>query len=330
MAQITITSADLPVIGLSYVTATDTNFTAAITAGGANQTWNYTSLQNHSQDTTSFIDAAGTQAASFFPTANLATFDVSAGSYTYFISNTTGFYINGATTGGALGGLLEFDPPMTFIHTPFTYNNTYTDYARVQVDSGSGFGAIRFIHHVQNSLTADGWGVLQLPTGNYNNTLRVKCVELSTDSILLDLFGTGNYVMFGAPTVSQITHYRWFANGSASFLLNIDADSAGTTATNADYLVNYSVGLYQHNRSAFSMQVSPNPASDKVHLVFPQTIQSALLKITDAQGKLSDEIAVSQNDLWLDVNKYKEGWYFLSINNNGQLLNAKMLIQRGK
>ena len=326
-AQITITSADLPAAGVSFINARDSGYTAAIPAGGANQTWNYSSLLNLEQDTTAFIQAAGTQGASLFPAANLATYNAGSNSYTYFISNNNGFFVNGATN-GPLGGVLAYNPPMTYVPTPFTYGNTHSDYARIQVDSGSG-PAVRFIVHIQSTFTADGWGSLQLPNATYPNTLRVKVVQVTTDSIMYDLLGTGNYVMFGNPTVSQSTTYDWFKNGTAALLLGIDADSVGNTATTSQYLINYTVGIPQLNAANPALQVSPNPAMDKVHIIFPQTIKSEILRITDSQGKLVDEIAVSQNDVWLDVNKYKAGWYFLSIKNDDQVYNAKLLIDKG-
>lgn len=323
-AQITITSADLPTAGSTFVNANDTNYSAAITPGGF-QSWNYSSLQNHVQDTTAFIPAAGTQGASLFPNANLAVFDPSLGSYTYFIANSTGFYINGGTSAGPLGGLLAYNPPLSFVHTPLTYNDSYSDYARVQIDSGSA-PAIRFIHHVANNVTCDGYGSLQLPNAFYPDVIRVKTIETSTDSIMYDLAGTGNYVMFGNPTVSQVTHYRWLRNGAAAFVLGIDADSLGTTGTHANYLLNYTVGLPSLSSNDFTMQVSPNPAVDKAHIVFPEPVQNALLTVTDAQGKLAEEITVQKNDVWLDVSRYNKGWYFISLKNGSSIHHAKLLV----
>src|SRR5436190_10473190 len=88
-AQITITQADLPVVGLAFTTAHDDNYSAPIPAGGASQTWNYSGLLNTYQDTVVFIAAAGTPFAAQVPSANLATYDPSSGSYSYFTTNST-------------------------------------------------------------------------------------------------------------------------------------------------------------------------------------------------------------------------------------------------
>src|SRR5688572_4455443 len=110
VAQITITQSDLPVAGLAFTTAVDDNYVSVIPAGGASQTWNYSGLLNNDQDTVGFIPAAGTPFAAQYPTANLATFSPTTGSYAYFTSNSSGFYQNGVTDSAITGGALIYNP----------------------------------------------------------------------------------------------------------------------------------------------------------------------------------------------------------------------------
>src|SRR5205814_6944919 len=87
------------------------------------------------------------------------------------------------------------------------------------------------IHSVFN---ADAWGTLQLPTGSHSNTLRLKVIETTYDSIYVDTFST---FIFLSSSASQVTHYRWFEPGApVTYICGIDADSLGTTSTSSAYL----------------------------------------------------------------------------------------------
>src|SRR4051794_20847432 len=97
-AQITLIQSDLPVVNSGYINATDSNYVAAIPPGGNGQSWNYSSLLNVIQDSLFLISPSGTPYSSYFPGANLATYDPNSGFYAYFISNATGFLINGGFT----------------------------------------------------------------------------------------------------------------------------------------------------------------------------------------------------------------------------------------
>ena len=327
-AQITVTGNDLPFPLLAFTMVHDTAYHSPMTPGGANQVWNYISLQNTMQDTLAFIPASSTPFTAQFPNANLASYDVPNNSYSYFISNNTGFYLNGGTNNITTGGNVVYNPPLTFIPVPFTYHSTHSDYARFQIDSTGGPYPLRFIHQIQNTFLGDGYGSLQLPNATYPNTLRVKLVENTSDSILADIFSNGNYVLILPPTVNQVVHYRWFRNGTAAYLLGVDADSAGAIATRAEYLLNYVVGISQLSASNVSLQIFPNPAFDKTQVILPSAIHAALLKITDAQGKIVDEVSFKEKDVWLDVKHYDAGWYLLSIDNESVHYQAKLLVKK--
>src|SRR5262245_12096729 len=132
-AQLTLQSSDLPVPGLAFTLANNDTMTGPIPAGGAAQTWNYASLSNVYTDTVGFIAAAGTPSAALVPSANLATHDPSTGTYAYFTSSASGFYQNGASDSAVTGGFAELDPPQLFVRTPFTYLDTTSSDARMEV-----------------------------------------------------------------------------------------------------------------------------------------------------------------------------------------------------
>ncbi len=325
VAQITVTSADFPAIGTTTIFANDTSYNAALTPGGANQVWNYSSLQNQLQDTSAFTTTTGTPYIAQFPTANIATYS-SANGYTYFTSNTTGFYLNGKSD-GTVANTLKFNPALMYVPAPFTYQDMHTDNARIQVDSTVGAYDIRYVHHVQSTFEGDGFGSLQLPNATYANTLRIKIIEISYDSNYYAPAGTGNYALLLA-SASRIVHYRWIRNGNPGFLFGIEADSAGTTATSASYILSATVGLPQIDSPTGSLQVFPNPANDKVHVLLPELLHSVTLTITDEQGRMVEQLNRSKNDLWLDVSRYTAGWYLISADSDVLHYTTKLLVKK--
>src|SRR6185436_10942489 len=194
-AQITINQGDLPLPGWGYINATDSTYSAAIPPGGTNQSWNYATLQNLLQDSLLFISSAGTPYAGSFPNANLATYNPYNGNYGYFISNSTGFYLNGAAS-SATGALVN-NPAQMFIPVPFTYNDTYSGYSRVQIDTTYIIPfpvdtiAARIVIYTSINILADAYGSLITPSMNVTNTLRTKTTLLETDSVYIDTAGTG-------------------------------------------------------------------------------------------------------------------------------------------
>ena len=332
-AQITITSADLPAAGLAFTTAHDDNYVAHIPAGGASQTWNYSGLLNTYVDTVAFISAAGTPWASQVPSANLAIFSPSTGNYSYFTSSSTGFYQNGGSDTGVTGGFAAYNPPYLFIPTPFTYNNTRTSTARVQIittvyDSTFGLINVKIVHHIQSSFLCDGWGTLILPNATYSNTLRVKVTEHNTDSLFADLTGLGFYT-FILDDSSQAINYRWVGHGPAAYLLGIDADSLGTTSVSSEYLLN-SVVLGTENLASGHSQIRvyPNPASGNVNFRWSSNLNPAALTVYNQMGQEVLKAEMSGMDkLEIPVSSLPNGIYSYQLKmDDGNFEKGKFIV----
>jgi len=331
-AQITINQSDLPVVGFAFVTAQDDNYVASIPAGGANQTWNYSGLLNLNQDTVAFFAAAGTPYAAQFPTANLATYSPSDGSYSYFSSNSTGFYQNGISDSGVTGGFISFNPANLFIPVPFTYNSTRTSNSRAvieMIDSSSGTPlGIRISHNVTSNFVCDGWGTLILPNGTHNNTLRVQIAEHANDSLFVDLTGLGFYTLFGADTATLFS-YRWVTNGPAAYLLGIEADSVGTTSVSSEYLLNHILlGTNQVSAADNGVFVYPNPAAGEVNFKWNSSLNPTGLVLSDALGRRVMNVEMQgMSKLALPVSGLPNGIYYYQLKlDNGTMEKGKFVI----
>jgi len=312
-AQITINQSNLPVAGWGYINAVDSNYSAAITPGGASQAWNYATLQNLDQDSLLFINAAGTPYAGSFPGANLAGFDAQTGTYAYFTSGATGFYVNGAAS--ATMNPLIFNPTQIIIPVPFTYNSTYNGYSRLQIDTTISGDDYRFVQYISINILGDGWGSLVIPSGTHPNTLRIKTTKLETDSIYVN-FGFGWIPLPGyTPLQTQTTNFKWLRNGNGTLMLEIEADSLGQFATQSNYLLLFLIVGIEENNPAISANPFPNPASDRVTFAFEKNgNEKRTLIISDVSGRAVEEYDVTQPDRFTMTTKHlQNGVYFYSV-----------------
>jgi hypothetical protein len=315
-AQITITTADLPTAGSSYILASDTLYTDIISPGGANQVWNYSQLTNHGQDTLSFQSAAGTPYLSNFPGATMAVNSPTDSVWAYFISNPNGLYLKGAYTYsvGGIGGVsniaLVYNPAQIYAPTPFTYGNTRNEVSRFQLDINSMSPHIRVIHRTETTLNGDGYGSLTTPYATYSNTIRIKSVDLSYDSIYVDLLGFGFYTL-AQTSQSQVSSYKWYKNGNPSLVLSLNADSLATNVSGADFLFVPGATGINTLSSQKAIRAYPNPASDILVVDIPKELKSeSTLQVYNNAGQLINTVSINDLDRYmLDVKKYPAGLY---------------------
>jgi len=320
-AQITITQSDLPIVGTYYINATDSNYVASIPAGGAAQSWNFSTLLNNVQDTLGFISSVGTPYAANFPLANLAGYDVNSNSWVYFISSSTGFYINGGFSTAFFGGIvLKYNPAQLIIPAPFTYNNTRVSNYRFEYADTTSIiptaDSVKYIINGTITMIGDGYGSLTLPNATYPNTLRIKSTDLRSDTIQVKIPILGwNDV---SVTQTQTTNYRWVKNGTASnaLLLEISADSAGQTSETSSYLLNSGVVAVSNEvKNESKTTAYPTPAKDFITFNFNNRLNSdAVLVIYNVQGQKVKQINVGNLDIFTtSINLFVNGVYFYNV-----------------
>lgn len=303
MAQAqTITQADLPTAGTAWTMNEDTNYVAAIPAGGTGQTWNYSTLLTNNIDTTAFQDAAGTPFASSFPSSNLATYQTTDGSYGYYTSNSSGLYLDG--NGSATGNLI-YNPSLLYIPVPFSYGSTATGMGRLVVDTSVAGQGYRIVLRFENTYEGDATGSLQTPQGTYN-VLRVKMTQLVYDSISVELSpGTGIYVPFSG-SVSQTTNYNFLSTGNTvNLIMDISADSLGATSTSSRYFSGQAVVSVEQIANAKKTVVYPNPAIDKIN--FKNDVNAEVIIYDNAGQEVKRVVGNVGNSV--DIQSLKAGVY---------------------
>jgi hypothetical protein len=310
-AQPTIQASDEPVINLMWASAVDPNYSAAIPAGGSNVTWDYSTLQWVDTGGAHFLDVEGTPYQTTFPNATLAVHDSLKDEWIYFRTASNGLFIDGIDSAGIN---LIFNPSLMYVPVPFTYGNSVAHRARFQIDTVyMGFPG-RIIRTYDDYFDGDGWGTLQLPTGNITNTLRVKTRELITDTAMIDI-GFGLMLAPGYPQSSQGHYYRWYQdNGPDAFLLELRADSLGSTATRSEYQVVHIISVPEISNATLSTTLFPNPSRDVIHIDFGTEPATGNIEIYNSIGEIvrvSNFAAVNQYTMY--VNTFSNGLYHFSV-----------------
>jgi hypothetical protein len=186
-----------------------------LTAGapGAGLNWDFSSLTpSGGISTTTVLNDTST----VFLTSNLLLI-LPNGDKEYMQENSTDSYVNGITDHGTNATTYYYSYDKS--KRPVSYNTTYIDTYRVDVPSTtSGTG-----HLIQ---TGDAYGTIKLPTGTYNNVLRIKKTQTEVDTIST------------APQTTITVSYLWFDALHSAPLFRIDSviSLSGNSQT-AMYLV---------------------------------------------------------------------------------------------
>ena len=323
----TIDQNDLPFAGLGWTSGVDTNYSAAITPGGTGQSWDYSGLQTDYVDTSGFGNAAGTPYAGNFPSANLAAFDQSTGDWSYFTNSSTGFYVNGFVTGGAP---FVLSPPQMYVPVPFSYGDAQTNISRVEIDTTLGGFPAKIIINFHADFNADGSGSLITPTATYPSTLRIKETILETDSLMIDYTMTGSYTLISAQPY-QSSNYRWYTHGgTANYILGIDADSLGTTATRSDFIMQWVMLGTNDLTASNTLTIYPEPATEYVNVrsgTAPITSMEVYNIVGEKVQLSGSDISFGTTELKLDVSDWKPGIYIYTMNTGSGSLQGKFSVQ---
>jgi hypothetical protein len=94
------------------------------------------------------------------------------------------------------------------------------------------------------------------------------------------------------------------------------------------FLYNETTGVDQVRQASLSLQVFPNPASERIYFNLPDQSDAQKLQITlfDTSGRIAHQGQISADHM--DVSHLPEGIYFLRASKGGAMYNAKLMINR--
>ena len=263
-SQIIVTSANLPNIGDTVITAEDFgNYSPG--ASGASQNWNFANVAGMPDMLLGFIDPLTTPYQSSFPSSNIC---VKVDSATYHYLNRS---VNGLAAVGYVDAGMVYPYNKMLLPTPLNYQDTITNTQILfqwdtllvpplpsilaGIPGPYTIDSIKSIYGNTDKYIVDGWGQVQLPNGTFD-ALRVFETSFEFDNAFFKLTDTitGLSQWVQDPNSGSISwnesRYSWRTNDSTITwsLAEIETDSAGNP---------YGDIVYYLGNSLNSIVVSP-------------------------------------------------------------------------
>lgn len=348
-AQITITQADLPQAGYTYLTYTDT--TPSVTLGSPSataQSWNYSSLGQDYPSVPTYGLTSWTPYASSFPTSNIYTYGPAAlysslaggapvGSqgmnkgYMFWRTEVTGFYTVGfrADSGAYANVNVQVTPNELLIGTPTTYNSTFNNTSAwtFPMAINSADYDTFYTSRTVKTLTTDAWGDITTPAGYFPSVIRIHEYLVKVDSVYIK---QNNITIYSMELLRDTANnYLFMANG-VNYPISIVHANAANTITSVEYYSGTIASVGENTSNGTSIAY-PSPCREECKISLPagfsngSRMQFTLIDVTgkvvrreDAEG--NEFITFLRGDL-------ETGMYIYTITNkNGEVVSGKLNI----
>ena len=322
-AQITITTSDITTPNHVIYSANDTLPNILVgTAGATLETWNMTTLAQHTTDTLNFIPYAW-QPNVNFPTSNLVVKQGWQNQYLFAVNDASSFsFLGNGGTANVMGTnitLNQVSTPAEKVATyPFTLNsnfvNDYVSKAKFyygQTVSGFQVDSVRDKAIVHKTVVVDAWGNLTTPLGTYS-VIRSKETKITLDStdayLVIAGFGSWNNIQV---TNDSVATYTWWANGIGFPLVTATMDSIGDVKK-----VSWLQQLPTQGINEFPLAnqelVFPNPAQNEINFLGDAAKQKSA-QVFDIAGRMIDSFSITNNQTTINTSAYANGLYTYSI-----------------
>ncbi len=311
-AQPTLTAVNSnPVAGEMFVyhhLVFDNSVYSQLSVRGAGVTWDFSGVTETGADTDHVVSCGSTPNCGLFSGSNIALVK-------YFQPNIYAYLNANANSFTAVGSYMDtnniqiFSDGYDFLHFPFTYLDYFSDsfsYTVQGVSSSIGF-------HVD---TAESYGTLILPSGTFNNVLRIRSDRVQTDSD----FTTHN------TAISGNENYYWYAPNYHCFLFHYQTYGGNSSA--AYTTISAATGVNEVTKTE-QLQVFPNPNNGAFTIEFPAgNNEQAIISVTNAIGQKVKQLTTN-TDKPLEVSLNEPaGLYFLIVKTSLASYSSKIILNR--
>jgi len=330
--QITITSADLPVIGNMVVQAVDTITPVSPGNPGPNQYWDLSGLIASRFDTILYIPKEGLPNHLNYPGSNIVynprTVTVPGGSaiYSYWFMdhNENGMHWVGAEHMFSLPGNViytihaNYSPEYTDVPLPLRYgDSSIQDFEIVGTMGGRISGvlldSVMTVSNNHVTIDADAYGTMKTPYDTYA-VLRIK--EVLTVHTIQYRWTSNGWELEDESTDPPFTSYRWYTNDYFEVGL-CDGDSKGSGFT--FFRSETFVGM--QNPEPYSTFVTyPNPATDRLYISGKDKIDQ--IEVCNLSGH---RVITGLYDDFIDVSRLSPGVYSLTILSNESVTRSEFI-----
>ncbi len=321
LAQISISTNDMPTTGQIFLTAT-----APITAittqqlnnTGANKTWDFNlSVQSTKMDTMipinqtpityQFMFFGNDYAQKLSQGINFGTQFSLQNIYNFYKNSNNKFELSGF--GGELNGFavpVNYSPKDLIYQFPLNYNDTYTSNSSFSLPIPS-LGA--WSEQRSRSNTVDGWGKLILPIGSFD-VLRVHSVINDVDSFYVDALSNGIKI----PRKSH--EYKWLGKGSGIPLLQVNASEAFSIQAVTQITFRTAPSAVEPSKALISaLHIYPMPVSDVLNINLENYNSEQMnIEIYNAFGQMIyTKSYFHPNVIQVPVSSLPTGVYYLTM-----------------
>lgn len=348
-AQITLTSANMPVLGDTGRYSNASLLTVGnYTVTGANYSWDFSGMDSTGQGMRKFVASSTTPYGFYFfsPKYGEKTADsipipaIPGSTLSLTMKNVHSFYKkNGTSSFNSVGvGVTMMGFPIgstasdedELYKFPLNYGNRDSTTFKFSTPT---LTIVPFYYKKQGYriTEVDGWGTIKTPYG-IEQCLRVVTTQYSQDTIHISALPAG-FNTFGFP--NDVRSYQWLTATEKIPYLEVSGQMLfgtfiPTRARYRDIIRNF-VGV-KEDAAALALAVFPNPASSELSLIIPQNAKSIGVQITDLQGKLllAKELERNSgvvNEHKLDVSGLAKGLYILNLSAGEQKQSLKISIQ---
>jgi hypothetical protein len=330
-AQITITTADLPTIGLQVIRAVDN--TTQINPGnpGLNQVWDFTNLVPSTYDTTLYLPPQGQINYQNYPNAEVAVKHQNGNpppfrDYEYTRYDSEGMRFVGdedmVTIFGAFTMSIHItcNPNPLELKLPFTYGDNYTqestyEWHMVTRNEGVFMDSIKQISRMNITTTGDASGMMMTPYGSFQ-VLRVKNDIISEDSVYN---WTPDGWVFNSFDVSIYSNYRWYTNDYYEVGMYQFEEAKGNSMT---FFKSETVVGVQPNTMTRQLKLFPNPASRFINIETQSPFAS--YEIVDLTGRI--QVSTDYMPV-INVEALSPGLYILRLRGGNTVVSNRFLKQ---
>jgi hypothetical protein len=296
----TLTSSSAPQIGDLYTMQAVYVEGASPGSSGANQVWDYSSIiDSGTTFSESVVSPSGTPYAASFPGANIALSNNSGDTaYGYeTLSNNSLTYLGNYISAA---GFINYNVPRVLFQYPLSYTDSYTNpFAGTTFNGDSITGT--------DSIVADGYGTLRLPSHTYSNVLRLRYTQY-THTINSSL---GYY-----EDLYQV-EYSYYIPGYHNFLLDIayttnDVNGAVSSGTGATYAKGVTTGISDINPEP-DIKVYPTLTSGIVTVQTANTTHDMKYELYGLDGSVQMHGNLSEGGTIINLKNITASIYILRI-----------------
>jgi hypothetical protein len=316
--------------------------------GGADTTWDFSTLRARSQQVDTFLTIYQTSGAYAFyfgnvgfnpHRANIARKATSGTAtnillpvsitepYDFYYKNSTQYVAKGI--GEKVDGVptnVGYSDDDVLYNFPLNYGDADTS------NSGYSFRIPNtyYSDHQQTRVNhVDGWGTVITPLGSFQ-ALRVVSVITSSDSTYIDTLNFGYRQK--QPTVKE---YKWIAKDQMEPVIQINTRLAfgNNEFVTAIYFrdtarnLNPVSAITETGAQAVNFTVFPNPANDHIAVFAPDNFEGAELTISDISGRLLIKTTMVQPVTAVSTQSWAPGIYLVAVSTGQNKRVRKIMIE---